>query len=127
MLQAMNTGHDGSLTSLHAGSAEEAIMRLVLMARFGMDLPTSIIEEQVATAVDLLVMSQRLASGERRIASLSAVARTPEGRVALTDCVLFDAAANTWTLVQEPSFVDEGVRMGQLDEEEVARWRTSLS
>lgn len=127
MLQAMNTGHDGSLTSLHAGSAEEAIMRLVLMARFGMDLPTSIIEEQVATAVDLLVMSQRLASGERRIASLSAVARTPEGRVALTDCVLFDAAANTWTLVQEPSFVDEGVRMGLLDEEEVARWRTSLS
>ena len=127
MLQAMNTGHDGSLTSLHAGSAEEAIMRLVLMARFGMDLPTSIIEEQVATAVDLLVMSQRLASGERRIASLSAVARTPEGRVALTDCVLFDAAANTWTLVEEPSFVDEGVRMGLLDEEEVARWRTSLS
>ena len=67
MLQAMNTGHDGSLTTLHAGSAQEAILRLVLMARFGMDLPTDIIEEQIASALDLLVMSARFPDGIRRI------------------------------------------------------------
>ena len=55
MLQAMNTGHDGSLTTLHAGTAQEAILRLVLMARFGMDLPAEIIEKQIATALDLIV------------------------------------------------------------------------
>jgi pilus assembly protein CpaF len=60
MLQAMNTGHDGSLTTLHAGTADEAILRLVLMARYGMDLPAHLIEEQVATALDLVVMSAPL-------------------------------------------------------------------
>ena len=73
MLQAMNTGHDGSLTTLHAGTADEAILRLVLMARFGMDLPTAIIEEQVATALDLLVLSARHGDGSRRITSLAQV------------------------------------------------------
>lgn len=126
MLQAMNTGHDGSLTTLHAGSAEEAVLRLVLMARFGMDLPTSIIEEQVATALDLLVMSQRLVSGERRITSLSAVRRGEGGTVELTDCVTYDAAEDEWTLVCEPRFVQEAVRSGQLEESEVEAWRVSL-
>ena len=60
---AMNTGHDGSLTTLHAGTAKEAILRLVLMARFGMDLPADIIEEQIASALDLIVMAQRLPDG----------------------------------------------------------------
>ena len=63
MLQAMNTGHDGSLTTLHAGSPTEAVSRLVLMARLGMDLPASLIEEQVATAIDLVVMSRRMTDG----------------------------------------------------------------
>ena len=50
MLQAMNTGHDGSLTTLHAGSEHEAVVRLVLMARLGMDVPASLIEEQIGRA-----------------------------------------------------------------------------
>ena len=66
MLQAMNTGHDGSLTTLHAGSAREAVLRLVMMARFGIDLPADILEGQVATALDLIVMTHRLPGGERR-------------------------------------------------------------
>ena len=73
MLQAMNTGHDGSLTTLHAGTPKEAILRLVLMARFGMDLPTEVIEAQIATALDLLVMSHRMSDGLRFIGSLSEV------------------------------------------------------
>ena len=127
MLQAMNTGHDGSLTTLHAGTPDEAIMRLVLMARFGMDLPTDIIEEQIASALDLVVMSTRLEDGARRITTLSAVSRAADGGVALKECVAFDAVSRSWSLVREPAYVEEGVRLGVLDEEEVEAWRRAAS
>ncbi|SDC64259.1 CpaF family protein [Parafannyhessea umbonata] len=126
MLQAMNTGHDGSLTTLHAGSAQEAILRLVLMARFGMDLPTDIIEEQIASALDLLVMSARFPDGIRRITSLSEVSRGDSGGVMLRECVRYDQARGTWELVSEPSFIGEAVRIGALRTEEVERWRRCM-
>ena len=126
MLQAMNTGHDGSLTTLHAGTSEEAILRLVLMARFGMDLPASIIEEQIATALDLIVMSARLPGGERRITSLSTVTRGAEGGVELTECVSYDAASDAWRLVREPDFIVPALASGGLGEGEVAAWRRYL-
>lgn len=50
MLQAMNTGHDGSLTTLHAGTEQETVVRLTLLARYGIDLPSELIEEQIACA-----------------------------------------------------------------------------
>ena len=127
MLQAMNTGHDGSLTTLHAGTADEAVLRLVLMARFGMDLPTSIIEEQISTALDVLVMSVRLASGARRISSLATVGRGEGGGVRLTECVSYDVAKDEWRLVCEPAFLEEGVCEGRLAAEEVEQWRRSCS
>lgn len=108
MLQAMNTGHDGSLTTLHAGSPEEAVLRLVLMARFGMDLPTAIIEEQVATALDLIVMSQRMPDGSRVISSLTEVLRSESGGVELRPCVSFDESERSWELIREPSGLAEG-------------------
>lgn len=126
MLQAMNTGHDGSLTTLHAGSAQEAILRLVLMARFGMDLPTDIIEEQIASALDLLVMSVRFPDGIRRITSLSEVSRADSGGVMLRECVRYDQARGTWELVSEPSFIGEAIRIGALRTEEVERWRRCM-
>ena len=123
MLQAMNTGHDGSLTTLHAGSAQEAVSRLVLMARFGMDLPTDIIAEQISTALDFIVMSRRLADGRRCLSSLTAVRPSADGGVDLCECVRFDEVAHTWELVEEPAFVEESVREGRLTQEEVAAWR----
>ncbi len=126
MLQAMNTGHDGSLTTLHAGSAQEAVSRLVLMSRFGMDLPADLIEEQVATAVDLIVMSKRLAKGQRRVTSTSLVERSEGGGVRLTEIVSFDEANNRWQLVQEPPFIGQALATGQLGDEEVARWRSGF-
>lgn len=127
MLQAMNTGHDGSLTTLHAGTAEEAILRLVLMCRFGMDLPADILEEQVASALDLVVMSRRLPTGARRITSLSEVSRGADGGVQLTECVAYDEPADHWSLVREPSFVAAAVRECSIGAEEVGRWRSSLA
>ena len=123
----MNTVHDGSLTTLHAGTAREAILRLVLMARFGMDLPTEIIEEQVATALDLIVMSRRLPDGSRVISSLSEVRRAKAGGVELETCVSFDEQAREWHLVREPSFLAVAEAADVIDGEEVRSWRSSCA
>ncbi len=125
MLQAMNTGHDGSLTTLHAGETEEVVPRLVLMSRFGMDLPTEIIEQQIASALDLIVMSHRFADGTRLITTLCEVGRGERGGVELRECVRFDEGTRTWHMVHEPSFVRRSIREGRLDEEEVRAWMPS--
>lgn len=127
MLQAMNTGHDGSLTTLHAGTPEETVMRLILMARFGMDLPPELIEEQVSTALDLIVMSRRLKDGRRAITELAEVGRRGDGRVELATCVEYRLGSHEWVLVREPGFLAEAVERGLLDEEEVEAWRISCS
>lgn len=124
MLQAMNTGHDGSLTTLHAGSAEETVARLVLLARYGIDLPSELIEEQVASALDGIVMSERQADGRRFVGSFTGVFRTGEGAVGLDPYVVFDSAARTWELVREPPFVARAVRAGLIDAREVDGWRS---
>ena len=125
MLQAMNTGHDGSLTTLHAGSSREAILRLVLMARFGMDLPTDIIEEQVATALDIIVMSRRMPGGARVISSACLVGRREGGGVDLRKFVDFNPHSGEWRLLEVPAFVDKLVSDGMLDAKEVEQWRSS--
>lgn len=127
MLAAMATGHDGSLTTLHAGTAEEAVLRLVLMSRFGMDLPTDIIEEQIATALDLIVMSRRMSDGKRFITDTCEVGRSELGKVKLRRCVRFDEAKRAWTLEDTPGFIGEALHDGLLNEEEVHRWRLSCS
>ena len=76
MLQAMNTGHDGSLTTVHANSPRDSVARIetmVLMA--GMDLPVRAIREQIASAVDLIIQQARLRDGTRRITHITEVAR----------------------------------------------------
>ena len=80
MLQAMNTGHDGSLSTVHANSPRDAIARLetlVLMA--GMDLPLRAIREQIASAVDVIVQVTRLRDGTRRVTYVTEV-QGMEGR-----------------------------------------------
>jgi pilus assembly protein CpaF len=75
MLQAMNTGHDGSLTTTHANSPQEAIARLetlVLMA--GMELPVRAIREQIAGSVHVIVQQSRLADGSRKVTAISEIA-----------------------------------------------------
>ena len=123
MLQAMNTGHDGSLTTLHAGTAREVIVRLTLLSRYGIDLPGDLIEEQIAMALDGIVMSQRMPDGRRFVSSFTGVTRAPEGGVQLEEYVSFDPATASWTLLREPPFIAEGVRSGAITREEVERWR----
>jgi pilus assembly protein CpaF len=86
MLQAMNTGHDGSLTTLHANSPRDTLSRLetlVLMA--GMDLPVRAIREQIAGAVDLIVQIQRLKDGSRRVTHITEVVGMEGDIITLSD------------------------------------------
>jgi pilus assembly protein CpaF len=91
VLQAMNTGHDGSITTVHANSPRDALSRLetmVLMA--GMDLPIRAIREQAASAVDLIVHQSRLRDGSRRITHISEVSGMEGEVITLQDLFLFD-------------------------------------
>ncbi len=94
MLQAMNTGHDGSLSTLHANSPRDAMARLetlVLMA--GMDLPLRAIREQAASAIDVIVQIQRLRDGTRRIVNVTEVLGMEGDTVVLQDVFTFDFSA----------------------------------
>ncbi|MFO7161384.1 MAG: ATPase, T2SS/T4P/T4SS family, partial [[Clostridium] cellulosi] len=90
MLQAMNTGHDGSLTTVHANSPRDVISRIetmVLMA--GMDLPVKAIREQIASAIDLIVHQARMRDGSRKIVSISEVVGMEGDTVTLQDIFVF--------------------------------------
>jgi pilus assembly protein CpaF len=91
MLQAMNTGHDGSLTTVHANSPAEAISRLeTLCLMAGLDLPAKAIREQIGSAVDLIVQQVRQPDGSRRITSITEVAGIEEeGGVRLNEIFRF--------------------------------------
>ena len=96
MLQAMNTGHDGSLTTVHANSPRDSLSRLetmVLMA--GMDLPVRAIRDQVASAVDVIVHLNRLRDGSRRVTQISEVLGLHGEKVALQDLFVFDYRSGT--------------------------------
>ncbi len=82
MLQAMNTGHEGSLTTLHANTPRDALSRLEVMTLMaGVDLPVAAIREQIASAVDLIVHQSRFRDGTRRITSVTEVTGIESGRV----------------------------------------------
>ena len=91
MLQAMNTGHDGSLTTVHANSPRDSLARLetmVLMA--GIDLPQRAIREQMASAIDLIIHQARLKDGTRRITHITEVEGMEGDIITLQDVFLFD-------------------------------------
>jgi pilus assembly protein CpaF len=91
MLQAMNTGHDGSLTTLHANHPRDAISRLetmVLMA--GLELPIRVAREQIASAIDVIVQQTRLRDGSRKVTQITEVAGLEGDTVVLSDIFKFD-------------------------------------
>jgi pilus assembly protein CpaF len=91
MLQAMNTGHEGSLTTVHANSTRDALSRIenmVLMA--GFDLPVRAIREQIAAALHLVVQLVRYSDGKRRISSISEITGLESGIVTMQELFRFD-------------------------------------
>jgi pilus assembly protein CpaF len=117
MLQAMNTGHDGSLTTVHANSARDALHRLemlVLMA--GIELPVKAIREQIAGGFDLLVHISRLVDGSRRVTQITEIAGMEGDVITLQD--LFVARAPEHRLGDAPTLIGPlqptGIRPGFL-------------
>ncbi len=91
MLQAMNTGHDGSMTTLHANSPRDAISRLETMCLMsGMDLPLKVIREQIASAIDLIVQQSRVKGGARKVTSITEVSGMEGEMVVMTEIFRFE-------------------------------------
>lgn len=91
MLQAMNTGHDGSLTTLHANTPRDAISRMETMCLMaGMDMPLKVIREQIASAVDLIVQQSRLRDGSRKVTAITEVCGMEGDTVVMTDIFRFE-------------------------------------
>ncbi len=90
MLQAMNTGHDGSLTTVHANSPRDVISRLETMVLMsGMELPSRAIREQIASAVDVIIHESRLSDGSRRVVAITEVTGLEGNQIVMQDIFAF--------------------------------------
>ena len=91
MLQAMNTGHDGSLTTVHANSPRDVISRLETMVLMsGMELPSKAIRDQIASAVDIIIHESRLSDGSRRVMAISEVTGMEGAQIVMQDLFVFE-------------------------------------
>ena len=90
MLQAMNTGHEGSLTTVHANTARDALMRIETMSLMaGMDLPVEIIREQIVGAIDIVVQQNRMRDGSRRVTQISEIVGMEGNTIQMQDLYIF--------------------------------------
>ena len=104
MLQAMNTGHDGSMTTLHSNGPRDTLSRLETMTLMaGMDLPSRAIREQVSSAIDLVVHQDRMRDGTRKIVNVTEVSGMEGDVITMTDIFVF-----------EQSGIENGKIMGRL-------------
>ena len=91
MLQAMNTGHDGSLTTLHANTPRDALSRLETMVLMsGMDLPLKVVRQQISSAVDLIIQQTRLKDGSRKVTAITEVIGMEGDTVVMSDIFKFE-------------------------------------
>ena len=120
MLQAMNTGHSGSMTSVHANSAQDVFSRLENMVLTAADLPLAAVRNQIAQAVDLIVFQQRLKSGKRMVTQVTEVlglnpkTGEPETRD-IMNADAHDAAPKLRATGSMPGFMGELVDQGLID------------
>lgn len=113
MLTAMNTGHEGSLTTLHANSARDALARLesmVLMA--GLDLPLAAVREHIAASIDIIVQQARLADGRRVVISVAEITGMESGRIQLQDLFRHERTGGFTGCGTVPSFAQEWQEAG---------------
>jgi pilus assembly protein CpaF len=91
MLQAMNTGHDGSLTTIHANSPRDAIARMETMALMAnLNLPEKAVRQQIASAVNIIVQVSRMSDGSRRVTHLSEITGMDQDIVSMQDIYRFE-------------------------------------
>lgn len=113
MLTAMNTGHEGALTTLHANSPRDALGRLetmVLMA--GMDLPVGVIREHIAASIHIVVQQTRLSDGRRIVSSIAEIVGLESSCIQLQELFRYDICAGFCATGVLPHFLDDGRRSG---------------
>lgn len=128
MLQAMNTGHDGSLTTLHANSPEESVMRLATMVRYESDLPVDVVESNIASAIHLVVQTQRALDGSRRVSEVVSFSfDRDKGRCHTVPIYQRPLDADEGIWVSAPTWLDELALLGVAEEGEVESWKSMCS
>ncbi len=123
MLQAMNTGHDGSLTTLHANSPRDVVSRLTTMVRYGADLPVDVVEANVSSALDVVVQTARSLEGKRYVSEIAEIIFDEKRRVAQTKTLYrrrINKTKGVWEVL--PYWLDELAEKGVAREEEVEEW-----
>jgi Flp pilus assembly CpaF family ATPase len=121
MLQAMNTGHDGSLTTIHANNSNDVILRLEVLVQMAADLPVESIRQQIASAVDVIVQLKRMRDGRRCVSQITEVARINPvtGKLEMRDLFLLDetkaADAQLQPTGRLPTFIGDLIANGMLN------------
>jgi pilus assembly protein CpaF len=111
MLQAMNTGHEGSLTTLHANTPRDALARMETMIMMaGFDLPLKAMRSQIASAIDLIVQTNRLQGGPRKITCIAEIVGMEQDTVVMQDIYRFEQLGIDETGRSYGQFVATGIR-----------------
>jgi pilus assembly protein CpaF len=117
MLQAMNTGHDGSLTTIHANNSHDVILRLEVLVQMAADLPVASIRSQIGSAVDLIVQLKRCRDGRRMVSQITECVGIDRGsgQLMLRDLYLIDEASGKLEATgQLPTFIGSLLEDGML-------------
>ncbi len=128
MLQAMNTGHSGSLTTLHANSTKEAIGRLVTMVRYSSDVPVEVVESYIAAAMDVVVQTVRNIDGTRYVSEISGFYFDETQRRCRVRTFYerpLPTSKGRW--IDVPDWVDDLALQGHVEEREVSEWKQRIS
>jgi pilus assembly protein CpaF len=111
MLQAMNTGHDGSLTTIHANSTRDALYRLdTMVAMANLNIPEKAIRQQVASAIQVVAQLTRLSDGRRRVTAISEITGMEQGVITMQDIFVFERTGLTAEGRVEGHFRATGIR-----------------
>ena len=109
MLQAMNTGHDGSMTTVHANSPRDALSRIETMALMAnLNLPEKALRQQIASAIHIIVQVSRMSDGSRRVTHITEITGTSGDMISMQDIFLFEKrgvgpTARCWAVFMPPA------------------------
>ena len=120
MLQAMNTGHDGSMTTLHANDTRDALSRMEMMVGMaGFDMPIWVIRKQIASAVHIVVQAARLSGGVRKITKISEITGMEGDIISMQDIFVFKQTGLDENRVAQGHFISTGIRPKCLEHLEI--------
>ena len=113
MLQAMNTGHDGSISTIHANTVRDAISRLATMVMMaGMELPERAIKEQISSAINIIIHLVRFPDGTRKVVKIAEITGMEENTIVMQDIFCFEQRGVDQNGVVQGCFKATGVRPG---------------